>query len=97
MGAIRAECKSYTGLREKIDCTLGRCAQGLICTGPGKKQCLHRSLGQTYLLVLEGLLGRLGAAVAHPGYMDTGGGGGGDIGDCHLHKLSLKADILPGS
>ena len=47
------------------------------------------------MLVLEGLLGRLGTAVAHPGDVDTGGGV--DIGECHLYKLSLKADILPGS
>ena len=33
--------------------------------------CLHRSLGQTYMLVLEGLLGRQGVAMALPGDMDT--------------------------
>ena len=30
---------------------------------PGQKQWLHRNLGQTYLLVLESLLGRQGAAM----------------------------------
>ena len=93
--AIRAWVQKLHRTREKRDSTLGRCAQGLTYTGAGKKQWLHRSLGQTYLLVLEGLLGSLEAAVAHPGDVDTGGGI--DIGECHLYKLSLKADILPGS
>ena len=37
-----------------------------------KKQWHHTTLGQTYLLVLEGLLLRWGAAVAHGGNKDTG-------------------------
>ena len=36
----------------------------------GKKQWPHKRLGQTYLLVLEGLLQRWEAAVAHCGYKD---------------------------
>ena len=39
---------------------------------PGKKQRPHNRLGQTYLLVLEGLLQRREAAVAHCGDKDTG-------------------------
>ena len=41
--------------------TLGGRTQGIMCTRTqGKKQRLHRSLGLTYLLVLEDLLGRWG-------------------------------------
>ena len=39
---------------------------------PGERQWLHRSLGQTYLLVLEDLLARWGAAVAHFREKDNG-------------------------
>ena len=46
----------------------------VVCTlGPrGKEQCSHRRLNHTYQLVLEGLLQRWGAAVAHCGDKDTG-------------------------
>ena len=47
----------------KVSCALG----------PWAKQWLHRSLGQTYLWVLEALLGRRGSAVAHCRGKDTGG------------------------
>ena len=40
---------------------------------PGLKQLLHRNLGQTYMRVSEGLLGRRGAAVAQPGGIKIGG------------------------
>ena len=42
---------------------------------PGQKQWLHRSLGQTYLWVLEGLLGRQGWAMVHCGDKKTRGRG----------------------
>ena len=42
---------------------------------PGEKQWLHRSLGQTDLLVFEGPLGRQGLVAAHCGDNNTGGGG----------------------
>ena len=45
---------------------------------PRKKQGVHRRLGQTYLLVLESLLGSCGVAVAHCGDRDTGGSGSGE-------------------
>ena len=38
-----------------------------------EKEWPQSSLGQTYLLVLEGLLGRRGTPVAHSGDKDTGG------------------------
>lgn len=41
--------------------------------GPSAKQRLHRSLSQTYLWVVEGLLGRRGLAVAPCGSKVTGG------------------------
>ena len=44
---------------------------------PGKKQWLHKRLGQTYLLVLEGLLQRWGVAVAHCRDKDTCSGSAG--------------------
>ena len=45
----------------KRNSTLGGHTQGLVHTSAqGKKQWPHRSLGQTYLLVLKSLLGRQG-------------------------------------
>ena len=41
----------------------------------GKMQGPHKRLGQTYLLVLEGLLWRQGTAMAHWRGRDTGGMG----------------------
>ena len=58
---------------------------------PGRKQWLHRSLGQTNLLVSQGLLGRQGAAVAHCGDKDTGGRG---TGEYSLAWALLEAAIL---
>ena len=51
----------------------------VVCTwGPtGKEQWPHRRLNQTYLLVLEGLPQRRGAAVAHYRDKDTGSRGSG--------------------
>ena len=72
---VGLECKSSARLEEtetpflegahKVSCELQ----------PRAKQWLHRSLGQTYLWVLEGLLGRQGLAVAHCSGKDTGSGG----------------------
>ena len=55
---------------------------------PGKKQWLHRGLGQTYLLVLEGLLGRQWEAVSLSGVIKAGGG--------NIHKCSAlkETDIF---
>ena len=61
---------------------------------PGQRHWLHRSLGQTFLLVLEGLLGRWGAAVANPGDVDNGGR---DTGECSSVWTLLEAYILLGS
>lgn len=57
---------------------------------PGKKQWLHRSLGQTYLLVLESP-GEARVAVDHCGDKDIGGIG---MRMCLLAWAILKADIL---
>ena len=45
---------------------------------PGEKQWPHRSLDQTYLLVLEGLLWQWGLAVAHCRDKDTGSSSSGE-------------------
>ena len=46
---------------ENRNSTLGGCTQGLVHTGTqGKQQWPHKRLGQTYLLVLEGLRWRRG-------------------------------------
>ena len=47
--------------------------------GPRAKQCLRKSLDQTDLQVLEGLLRRRGSGVAHCGEKDTGDRGTGNI------------------
>ena len=55
------------------DSTLGGHTQSSVRIGTqGKKQRPHRRLNQTYLLVLEGLLQRQGAAVAHWEVKNTG-------------------------
>ena len=51
----------------------------------GKEQWPHRRLNETYLLVLEGLLQRRGAAVAHGRDKDTGSSSSG--------KYSLAWDL----
>ena len=52
--------------------TIGGHTQGIMCTRTqGKKQWPHKRLGQTYLLVLEGLLQRQGASVANCKDEDT--------------------------
>ena len=60
--------------------------------GPrGKKWWLHKRLGQTYLLVLEGLLRRWGAAVAHCSDKDAGGS---SFGEYSLTWALLEATIF---
>ena len=55
------------------DSTLGGHTQSSVRIGiQGKEQWPHGRLNQTYLLVLEGLLQRLGVAVAHREDKDTG-------------------------
>ena len=44
-----------------------------MCTESQGKQGLHKNLDQTYLWVLEGLLGKQEVAVAHYGGQDIGG------------------------
>ena len=71
------------------DSTLGGHTQSSVCTRTqGKEQWPHRTLSQTYLLVLEGLLQRRGVALSHPEDKDTGSRYSG--------KYSL-AWALPGS
>ena len=67
------DCRTLTGQGE-TETPLLEGTHKVVCTsGPwGKEQWHHRRLNQTYLLVLEGLLQRWGAAVAHHGDKDTG-------------------------
>ena len=50
---------------------------GRLCVhqDPGEKQCLHRSMGQTYLLALKAPLGKWGEAITHCGEKNTGNRG----------------------
>ena len=64
------------------------------CWDPGQTQWIYRSLSRTYLLVLEGLLGRRGVAVALSGSVDTGGG---DFWECSATWTLKVADIWLGS
>ena len=57
--------------------TFGRYRLSMHTRTQGKRQWLHRSLCQTYLLVLEGLSGRQMVAVAHRRNKDVGCGGTG--------------------
>ena len=55
------------------DSTLGGHTQSsVLIRTQGKEQRPHGRLNQTYLLVLEGLLQRLGVPVAHCGDKNTG-------------------------
>ena len=66
------DCRTSTGL-EETDSILGGHKQNLMNTrAQGKEQRSHRRLNQTYLLALEGLLGRRGLAGAHRGDRGTG-------------------------
>ena len=68
------ECRSSTGLGETKTPYLEGAHKVSCALGPTAKQWLHRSLGQTYLWVLESLLGRWGSALTHCWGKDTGGG-----------------------
>ena len=70
---VGLECRGSTGMGE-TETLLLEGAHKVSCTlGPRPKQWLHRSLGQTFLWVLEHLLGRWESAVARCGGKDTGG------------------------
>ena len=66
------DCKTSTELGE-TETPLLKGTHKVVCTSRprGKEQWPHRRLNQTYLLVLEGLLQRWGASVAHCRYKDT--------------------------
>ena len=85
---------STTGLGEIETSLLKGACKISRAPGPRAKAVIHRILGQTYLLVLEGLLvvgGQVRAAVAHPGDMNTGGRYTGE----HSSSWSLlEAEIL---
>ena len=64
----------------------------LCAPGPGKKwQWPHKRLGQTYLLVLEGLLCSWRVAVVRYGDKDTGGGSSGEYS---LESALMEAAIF---
>ena len=66
------DCRTSTGL-EETDSILGGHKQNLMNTrAHGKEQRSHRRLNQTYLLALEGLLGRRWLAGAHRRDRGTG-------------------------
>ena len=59
--------------------TLGGCTQGLLCTKTQGKQWTRKRQGQTYLVVLEGLLWRWGGvAVVSCRDKDTGSSNSGE-------------------
>ena len=67
------DCRTLTGPGETETSLLEGIHKAVCASGPrGKEKWPHRRLNQTYLLVLEGLLWRQGAAVAHHGDKDTG-------------------------
>ena len=69
----RFNCRTLTRLGERETLLLDGTHKVVCESGPrGKEQWPHRRLNETYLLVLEGLLQRLEAAVAHHGDKDTG-------------------------
>lgn len=77
----------------KVSCALG----------PRVKQGLFKNLGQTYLQVLEGILGRQRSALGHCGASNTGGAGLRILGmstpgGCHFGTQTWShpsADKLP--
>ena len=62
-----------------------------MCTESQGKQGLHKNLDQTYLWVLEGLLGKQEVAVAHYGGQDIGGR---DLMEYSWAWAPVKAAIL---
>ena len=73
--ASGAWVQELNGTGGNRDSTLGGRTQGFTHTVTREKQWLHRTLGQTYLQIVEGLLRKQGLAVAHCVGKDTGGGG----------------------
>lgn len=71
-----------SAVKQKLD-SWGGCTQGRKGPGTHDRRTDYRSLGQTYLLALEGLL-RVGAALAHCGDKDTGSE------HMHQHELSWR-------
>lgn len=63
---VQLECTSSTGLQKQRLHSEGthRVSRAV---GPRARQGLHKNLGQTYLWVLQGLLGKQGSTVAHCG------------------------------
>ena len=64
--------------------------------GPrGKKQWPHKRLGQTYLLILEGLLWRWRVAVAHCRDKDTGSSNSGEYSLVWVHLEAATSSPRP--
>ena len=87
------DCSTSTGLGE-TETPLLEGKHKVVCTSGlrGREQWPQRILNQTYLLVLEGLLQRQGAAVAHRGDGDTGSGSSGKYS---LAWALLESTISP--
>ena len=88
---IRLDGRNPTGLGEIKTPFLEDTHKALCALGPREEPWLHRSLGQNYFLVLEGLLGRQGAAMIHCGDKDTGGRG---TMECLLSWALLEVTTL---
>ena len=79
------------------DFTPGGVTRGFMCTGSHGKAGTHKNLGQTYLQVLEGLLGKQGMAVAYCGGMTLEAEvqgiviGAGHFGKFWLHPSELRS------
>ena len=80
------ECRSCKDWGKR-DSTLGECPGGFTCTGTQAKQWLHRNLGQTYLWVVEGLLGRQGQLLLSVGARTEVAEAPGNI---HQRELSQR-------
>ena len=72
---VRLECRSSRGLGETENPLLESAHKVSRALGPRAKQWLHRSLGQTYLQVLKGLLRRWRSTATHHEGKDPGGRG----------------------
>ena len=69
---VQFDHKNSTGLGQTETPLLEGAHRSCVHQDQGKRQLPHKRLGQTYLLVLEGLLQRRGEAVAHCRDKDTG-------------------------
>ena len=89
----RFNCRTSIGLVETKTPLFEGTHKYLCAPGPrGKKQWPHRRVGQTYLLVLEDLLQRKEAAVAHCG---DKGSGSSSSGKYSLPWTLTEAAISP--